>query len=212
MRIVGFSSGATGKTGNVDRMVQAVMNQTEWDSEFVKLTDLSFGGCRGCVSQCAPVNVCTLDDDLLPHYERVKEADAVVLGSPVYFGSINATIRAFVERFYGYRHVSVSISGKPFVLVVSGCAPPGEAEEEFKQALMPFNVNVVATVNFCSLSPPCFTCGRHKTCNIGGLYHMYGEDAHCMEITPEMYKVWEDDGATVDALRNAAEELKVFEE
>jgi multimeric flavodoxin WrbA len=91
MRIIGFSSGATGKTSNVDRMVQAVMAKTGWESEFVKLTDLNFTGCKGCVDLCANPQVCLAPDDLLPHYQSLKEADAIVLGSPVYMGTVNAS-------------------------------------------------------------------------------------------------------------------------
>lgn len=212
MRIVGFSTGATGKVGNVDRMVQAVMDKTGWDSEFVKLTDLNFTGCKGCVDLCAKPQVCKVEDDLLPHYESIKEADAVVLGAPVYFGSVNATMGAFVERFFGYRHVSIAISGKPVVVVLSGCGPGTGVAEEFGKLLNAFNINVVEAIHFCSLSPPCFTCGRHLDCKIGGLYMMYGDKANTMEITPDMFKTWEDDPAAVQAIERAAEELSVYED
>lgn len=212
MRIVGFSTGATGKVGNVDRMVQAVMDKTGWDSEFVKLTDLNFTGCKGCVDLCAKPQVCMADDGLLPHFQALKDADAIVLGAPVYMGSMNATMRAFVERFYGYRHVSIAISGKPVVLVLAGCAPAGEAPKEFRQLLGVYNLNVVETIHFCSLSPPCLTCGRHLDCKIGGLYMMYGDKANTMEITPDMFKTWEDDPAAVQAVERAAEELSVYED
>ncbi len=212
MKIVGFSTGATGKVGNVDRMVQAVMAKTGWDSEFVKLTDLSFTGCKGCVELCAKPQVCKADDGMLPHYQTLKDADAIVLGAPVYMGSMNATMRAFVERFYGYRHVSIAVSGKPVVLVLAGCAPAGETLKEFKQILGAYNLNVVEAVHFCTLSPPCFTCGRHKDCKIGGLYMMVGDKAATTEITPDMFKTWEDDPATVQAIEKAAEELAVYEE
>jgi hypothetical protein len=74
MKVIGFSSGATGKEGNVDRMVQAVMDATGWDTQFVKLTDLRFTGCRGCVNLCAQPQVCMADDDLREHYERLMNS------------------------------------------------------------------------------------------------------------------------------------------
>ena len=107
-----FSTGATGKSGNVDRLARAVMEQSGQPYEFVKLTDLTYSGCKGCVHLCARPQVCKLQDDLLSYYARILEADAVVLGSPVYFGSINAQAISFIERFFGYRHVSVAIDGE----------------------------------------------------------------------------------------------------
>ncbi|MHC4293549.1 MAG: flavodoxin family protein [Planctomycetota bacterium] len=91
MKIIGFSSGAVGCDANVDRMVKAIMDKSGHESEFVKLTDLSYSGCKGCVWLCAKPQVCKLADDLLPYYEKIKEADAVVVGSPIYFDSINAS-------------------------------------------------------------------------------------------------------------------------
>jgi len=209
MKIIGFSSGATGKEGNVDRMVQAVMDGTGWDTQFVKLTDLSFTGCRGCVDLCAGPQVCVADDDLREHYESLKNADAVVVGSPLYFGSVNAIMRAFIERFFGYRHVTQAIGGKPFITITSGCAPRDDVEDVFAPLLSrPFGVKVVGSVHSCSFSPPCFICGRHQECRIGGLYAMHGEEALTMEITPEKFKRWEDDPDTVSAIQAAAEKLK----
>jgi multimeric flavodoxin WrbA len=210
MKIIGFSAGSTGKTGNVDRMIQAVMSQSGWESEFVKLTDLNFTGCKGCVELCAKPQVCRAEDDLLPYYQKIKEADAVVLGTPVYFGSISGTIRAFIERFYGYRHVTYAIAQKPFVLMISGCAPEGSAPEDFENALQPFDVNVLETLYFCSLTPPCLSCGCHETCCIGGLYHMFGKEAHSLEITPDMFKRWEDDPITVAAIEKVSAKVRAL--
>lgn len=105
MNVIGFSSGGVGRESNADRMVRAILEKSGHDTEFVKLTELNYSGCKGCVQLCAGPQVCRLEDDLLPYYQKLKEADAVVLGSPIYFGTINATMLAFVERFFGYRHV-----------------------------------------------------------------------------------------------------------
>ncbi len=213
MRIIGLSSGATGRTSNVDRMVQSVMDGTGWDSEFVKLTDLTFTGCKGCADLCAKPQVCKVEDDLFPHYQNLKDADAVVLGAAVYFGSLNATMRAFVERFYGYRHVSIAISGKPVILALAGGGPTDNAMEDFRRLVAPFNLNVIGEINYCSRVPPCFSCGRHTECSIGGLYQMMGEAAHKVEIVPEMFNRWEDDPKIVEAIDKSAMELKdLYEE
>ena len=59
-------------------------------------------------------------DDARPYNEKVKEADAVLIGTPVYMDTIASTASAFIERFFGYRHVDMPIAGKPFVTVVGG--------------------------------------------------------------------------------------------
>ncbi len=208
MNVIGFSAGVTGRESNVDRMVKAILERSGCDCEYVKLTDLTYSGCRGCVQLCARPRVCKLEDDLLPYYEKIKTADAVVLGSPVYFASINAAIFAFVERFFGYRHVKCAIAGKPFLLVIAGGRPSEDVKDQFTGMLAPFEVEVVDTVVHRTNIPPCFSCGFHKVCTIGGMYKMIGEAAHSLEIQPEMFRTWEEQPETVAAIDAAAEKLK----
>ncbi len=82
MKIIGFGAGVVGRESNVDRMVKAIMDETGYESEFVKLNDITYSACKGCVWICAGPEVCLLEDDLLGYYRKVKDADAVVLGSP----------------------------------------------------------------------------------------------------------------------------------
>ncbi len=94
MKIIGFSSGAVGKQSNVDRMVQAIMEKSGHECEFVKLNELSYNACKSCVELCAGPQLCQLEDDLLPYYSKIKEANAVVLGAAVHMATINAAMTA----------------------------------------------------------------------------------------------------------------------
>ena len=208
MKVIGFSAGSVGREGNIDRMVKAILDKSGHEVEFVKLTDLSFSGCKGCVQLCARPQVCKLEDDAQPYYQKVKEADAVVIGTPVYFDTITSTVWAFIERFFGYRHVDIPIAGKPFVTVVGGGMMLDASVEHLHRLLGAFEVNVLDTVKFQSKVPPCFKCGRHKECEIGGLYQMLGDAAKELTITKEMFTRWEDDSAAAAAIDAAAEKLK----
>jgi multimeric flavodoxin WrbA len=208
MKVIGFSAGSVGREGNVDRMVKAVLEKSGHEVEFVKLTDLNFSGCKGCVQLCAKPQVCKLEDDALPYYQKVKDADAVVIGTPIYFDTITSTAWAFIERFFGYRHVDIPIKGKPFVTLVTGGLGVDSAAEQLQKVLGAFEVNVLDTIKFQSKVPPCFKCGRHKECEIGGLYMMLGDAAKELTITKEMFTRWEDDSAAAAAVEAAAEKLK----
>ena len=105
MKILGFSSGGIGHEGNVDRVVKAIIKRSKGEGEFVKLTELNYSGCKGCVQLCAKPQVCLLDDDLLPYYQKIKDADAVVVGTPVHFDTLNGAMVSFIERFFGYERV-----------------------------------------------------------------------------------------------------------
>ncbi len=209
MKIVGFSSGVVEQESNVDRMVKAIMAETGCESEFVKLNDLNYSACKSCVWLCAKPQVCMLEDDLLPYYQKVKEADAVVLGGPVHFGTINAAMIAFVSRLWAFRHVSYPIKNKPFVLALSaGLGGENDTSvEDFRRALLPFQVNVIDIVKYISQIPPCYSCGRHMECSIGGAYRMWGKKAHTLSITPELFRKWEDDPETVAHIQAAGKKI-----
>ncbi len=208
VKVIGFSAGSVGREGNVDRMVKAILDKSGHEVEFVKLTDMNYSGCKGCVELCARPQVCRLEDDAQPYYQKVKEADAVVIGTPVYFNTITATVWAFIERFFGYRHVDIPIAGKPFVLMVGGAMKLDFAVEELHRVLGKFDVNVLDTVRYLSKVTPCFKCGRHQECEIGGMYKMLGKAAKQVKVTPEMFTKWEDDCGVAAAVDAAAEKLK----
>ncbi len=210
MKVIGFSSGVVGRDSNADRMVKTIMEKSGGESEFVKLNDLNYSACKSCVWVCAGPQVCRLEDDLLPYYQKVKEADAVVLGSPIHFGTVNAAMLAFVSRLWGFRHVTIPIKDKPFVLALSGggVAQSDTSLDDFRRALMPFQVNIIDAISYYSSIPLCYSCGRHQECKIGGAYMMWGEKCSTLPITPDLFSKWEDNPKTVAKIDAAGEKLR----
>ena len=208
MKIIGFSAGVIGRDSNTDRMVKDIMEKTGYEWEFVKLTDLNYSACKGCVWLCAKPEVCMLEDDLLPHIQKIKEVDAVVLGTPVHHGAISAIMTAFISRLWGFRHVNFSIKGKLFILAICGIGRRGDRSEEyFRRELRGSKVNIVDVVHYSSTIPPCYQCERHQECFIGAAYKLWGNKAHSLTITPELFNKWEDNPETVAKIEVAVEKL-----
>jgi len=72
------------------------------ETELIQLYDLNFSGCISCFS-CKKLSrkrdgVCAVRDDLTAVLDRVREADALIIGTPVYYASESAATRAFLER------------------------------------------------------------------------------------------------------------------
>jgi multimeric flavodoxin WrbA len=65
---------------------------------------------------CKEKETCPIKDDLFPLYLRMKEADGIILASPVYYGSASALIKALMERA-GY---IARWNGEPFHGKVGG--------------------------------------------------------------------------------------------
>lgn len=72
------------------------------DTELVHLYDLDYKGCTSCFA-CKlkggkSYGKCAMKDGLTPVLETIAEADALILGSPIYFGIVTGEMRSFMER------------------------------------------------------------------------------------------------------------------
>jgi len=69
-------------------------------TSFVSLAEKRIGYCDGCRA-CVAADSCVIDDDMQHLYGQLLAADAVILGSPVYYGAPSALCKAFMERVQG---------------------------------------------------------------------------------------------------------------
>jgi len=72
------------------------------ETELIHLYDLSYKGCISCFA-CKTrghksYGKCAVQDDLTPVFKKIEGADALILGSPVYFGCATGEMRSFLER------------------------------------------------------------------------------------------------------------------
>lgn len=71
------------------------------ETKYVNLYDLSFKGCRSCLVcklKDKTKGKCYWRDDLSPLIEEILDSDALLIGSPIYFGEPTSEFRALVER------------------------------------------------------------------------------------------------------------------
>jgi multimeric flavodoxin WrbA len=211
LSILGFSSSPI-IGGNVDRMVQYILDHSAKQSEFINLTMLSYSPCRACAHLCADDNLCKLDDDLKSFYPKLMEADAIVLGTPSYFDSLNGFMTVFLERLWALRHQRFPLEGKPFVVVASGgLESPQQAIEAVKRWMIDYRAVFAGSVAFTSTNIPCFKCGFGKVCGIGGSQKVYGEEGRKnLKITKDLFKKWENFPEIVLGIDNLCQILKTY--
>ncbi|MDD5760069.1 MAG: flavodoxin family protein [Desulfobulbaceae bacterium] len=72
------------------------------ETELIHLYDLDFKGCTSCfackLTGGKSYGKCAMSDDLSPILEKIGHVDALVLGSPIYFGTVSGEMRSFMER------------------------------------------------------------------------------------------------------------------
>jgi multimeric flavodoxin WrbA len=87
---------------------------------------MTYQGCQGCGACKANTETCILEDDLAPVLEAVKEADVLVMASPVYFGDLSGQLKCFFDRTYSYFNPDFSSrvpGGKSAVIVLVQANP-----------------------------------------------------------------------------------------
>ena len=69
------------------------------ETETIQVGHLPVRGCIGCRS-CGKTGKCVFDDVVNEVAAKLPDADGIVLGSPVYYASANATLTAFLDRLF----------------------------------------------------------------------------------------------------------------
>lgn len=156
MKKIIIIDGGPRKTFNTASMLKkfaegASSVSTDVEVKTVRLYDLDFKGCMGCMAckiKGKASNVCKFKDALTPVLEEIAEADGLVLGSPNYFGEITGKMRTFLERlafpWLSYNDYSITAQKRmPVVLVetqngtreANNCNGYGSMEYCISQAL-----------------------------------------------------------------------------
>ena len=72
------------------------------ETELIHLYDLKYKGCISCFA-CKTkggksYGRCAVKDDLTPIFKKIEAADAIFLGSPIYYGTVSGEMKSFMER------------------------------------------------------------------------------------------------------------------
>ena len=105
-----FSNGSPNKQGNTAALAEALLKGKEY--EVLNLTDYRIGS-YGQVFE---------DDQIVEVIAKMKEAEAVVIGSPLYWHNICGSVRNVLDRFYGLVESSV-FSGRKLYFLFQGASP-----------------------------------------------------------------------------------------
>lgn len=118
--------GSMRKNGNTDLLAQAFVEGACKNNnvEVVSVSDYKVHPCIGCNS-CftSEGNKCFQNDDMVEIYEKLKEADMVVIASPVYFYGISAELKAIVDRLHTPMRNKFKIKKLALLLVGAASLP-----------------------------------------------------------------------------------------
>ena len=115
MKIVAVNGSpkANGNTATALSVMSEVFKENNIDFEILHIGAEDIHGCIAC-GGCFNAGTCALNDDAFSGYVNIlKEADGIVLATPIYYANIAGTMKSFLDRvFYS--------SGKAFYHKVGG--------------------------------------------------------------------------------------------
>lgn len=98
-------NGSPRKTWNTAMLLQKVLDGAQSqgaETEFFHLYELNYKGCVSCFA-CKTKNGksygrCAVRDDLTPILKKIEDVGAIVLGAPIYYGTVTGEMKSFMER------------------------------------------------------------------------------------------------------------------
>ena len=99
MKVIGIS-GSPRKQGNTAGLISYTLEKIKergLDTEMIILPGKEIAGCRACYS-CVTEKKCVVKDDFHEVFDKMVEADGILLGSPVYHASITSELKALLDR------------------------------------------------------------------------------------------------------------------
>lgn len=101
--LINGSPKAKGNTAYALCQMAEVFANQDIETQTIQVGNKDIRGCIAC-GGCAKAGKCVFDDAVNEAVEAFREADGLVLASPVYYASANATLVAFADRlFYSTR-------------------------------------------------------------------------------------------------------------
>ena len=120
-------NGSPNKQGNTYWLLDEILKECKKQGAKIEIIQVpevlqtaKWPFCTACSNPCS--GACFKDTALEKAYEKMSKADAVLIGSPVYFGSVSAQLKAFFDKTRKVR------SQKSFVNLIGAGVTVGAAK------------------------------------------------------------------------------------
>ena len=115
--MINGSPNANGNTATALKEMEKVFREEGVEMEMIHVGNKAIRGCIAC-RKCFQLGRCVFDDLVNETAPKLAACDGLVIGSPVYYASANATLMAFVTRLF-YSTFNVNKTMKVGASVVS---------------------------------------------------------------------------------------------
>jgi multimeric flavodoxin WrbA len=107
------------RAGNTEFILKKIYEALIGEKELILLREKNIKQCCGCLC-CNRTNKCGMQDDMQMIYEKIQQADVLVVGSPNYFDNISGLLKNFIDRSNPFYGTDLLKGKKIFFIVVGG--------------------------------------------------------------------------------------------
>lgn len=123
MKKILLVNGSPNKNGNTKaalNIAAGVLTGSGFENDWFELGNKPVRGCIGC-GRCAKEHLCAFKDDVCNEFiGKLLEANAVIIGTPVYFAGPNGALCALLDRvFYATANFGQMLKGKPAAAIAT---------------------------------------------------------------------------------------------
>lgn len=106
--MINGSPRANGNTSIALGEMERIFTQEDVETEILSIGNKDIRGCIAC-GRCAETGKCVFDDIVNEAAPKFEACDGLVVASPVYYASANATLIAFLTRLFYSTHFDKSM-------------------------------------------------------------------------------------------------------
>lgn len=97
-----------GCTATALKVVEKELNDLGVETQTIQIGDKDIRGCVDC-GFCKENKKCAFDDIVNEANKLFEECDGLIIGTPVYYGGLNGTLKAFLDRLFRSSHIGKSM-------------------------------------------------------------------------------------------------------
>jgi multimeric flavodoxin WrbA len=169
MKILGINGSPRGAKSTTLKLVDAVLEGAKEAGAKTKLIDLcslKIDYCDAC-GVCYKKGRCVHQDDFGTVYDEIMASDGLVLGSPVYFGSVTAQMKTMIDRMADAVHCQLLLGKYACSVSTAGSQGHQEVEEYINRIMVAMGANAAGSTGADMAVPKSMEAAMEKAFKLG---------------------------------------------
>ena len=169
MKILGINGSPRGAKSTTLKLVEAVLDgakEAGAETKLIDLCSLKIDYCDAC-GVCYKKGKCVHQDDFGMVYDEIMASDGLVLGSPVYFGSVTAQMKTMIDRMSDAVHCQLLLGKYACSVSTAGSQGHQEVDEYINRIMVAMGANAAGSAGADMADPKSMESAMEKAFKLG---------------------------------------------